>query len=95
MVHNATHSNDPKKLERISKTKDFEVIWAEVVQYIDDIIHLVKPKEMIMFAVDGVAPRAKMNQQRSRRFKTAQERHELKKLAEEAVIEQDSSIGYV
>ena len=95
VVHNVSHSNDPKKLERISKTKDLEVIWAEVVQYIDDIIHLVKPKEMIMFAVDGVAPRAKMNQQRSRRFKTAQERHELKKLAEEALIEQDSSIGYV
>ncbi|CAI2359350.1 unnamed protein product [Moneuplotes crassus] len=92
VVHNATHSNDPKKLERISKAKDFEVIWAEVVQYIDDIIHLVKPKEMIMFAVDGVAPRAKMNQQRSRRFKTAQERHELKKLADDALIEQDPEL---
>ena len=64
VIHNATHSNDPKKLERISKAKDFEIIWAEVVQYIDDIIHLVKPREFCMFAVDGVAPRAKMNQQR-------------------------------
>lgn len=95
VIHNATHSNDPKKLERISKAKDFEIIWAEVVQYIDDIIHLVKPKQMCMFAVDGVAPRAKMNQQRSRRFKTAQERHELKKLAEEAVIDQDTELGYL
>ena len=91
-IHNATHSNDPKKLERICKAKDFEIIWAEVVQYIDDIIHLVKPREMCMFAVDGVAPRAKMNQQRSRRFRAAQERHELKKLADEAIIEQDSSL---
>lgn len=93
VIHNATHSNDPKKLERISKAKDFEVIWAEVVQYIDDIIHLVKPREMCMFAVDGVAPRAKMNQQRSRRFKTAQERHELKKLADDALIDQDSALS--
>jgi 5'-3' exonuclease len=92
VIHNATHSNDPKKLERISKAKDFEVIWAEVIQYIDDIIHLVKPREMCMFAVDGVAPRAKMNQQRSRRFKTAQERHELKKLADDALIDQDADL---
>ena len=94
MVHKATHWNDQKKLERISKTKDFEVIWAEVVQYIDDIIHLVKPKEMIMFAVDGAVPRAKINSQRSWRFRKARERHELKKLAEEGLIKQGYSIGY-
>jgi 5'-3' exoribonuclease 1 len=61
IVHNCIHGNDSKKHERISKLEDFEEVWVNIMKAIDEIIHTVKPRTMIFLAVDGVAPRAKMN----------------------------------
>lgn len=62
IVHNCIHGNDPKRHERISKLNDLEEVWASVMQAIDELVHTIKPKKVLLLAVDGVAPRAKMNQ---------------------------------
>ena len=78
IVHNCIHGNDSKRHERISKLTDFEEVWADIMRAIDEIVHTVKPRKLILLAVDGVAPRAKMNQQRARRFRSAKDSAELR-----------------
>lgn len=69
ILHNCSHAND----DEISAKTDKDVLLA-VFYYIDRIVHIVKPQQLLYMAIDGVAPRAKLNQQRSRRFRSAKVR---------------------
>lgn len=50
-----------------------ESIWLDIFNYINMLVNILKPNKMIVLGLDGVAPRAKMNNQRSRRFKSSRD----------------------
>ena len=65
------YENIKKKIENtMSKDQIEELIIAEVIRYTKYLIcDVVKPSKLTYIALDGPAPRAKMVQQRSRRYK--------------------------
>lgn len=67
IIHNCTHKDGQSAAFRMGEDKMF----ISIFNYIEHLYGKIKPKKVFFMAIDGVAPRAKMNQQRSRRFRTA------------------------
>lgn len=70
IIHNATHGESA-----IGEIPTTDMVASYVFGYISDIFANIQPKKLMFIAVDGVAPRAKLNQQRSRRYRAALDRY--------------------
>nr|CAD7567932.1 unnamed protein product [Timema californicum] len=77
IIHMCSHPNDFDPHFRISEEK----IFRDIFHYIEILIRMIQPQKLFFMAIDGVAPRAKMNQQRGRRFRSAKEAEVLEKQA--------------
>lgn len=50
----------------------YNQIFSSITNYTINLIDIVNPSDLVYIAIDGVAPRAKMHQQRKRRYLSAQ-----------------------
>jgi len=68
------HPKSFEVIDSLTKKMDneqiIELMFKKIIEYIDFLYNYVKPRELLYISIDGVAPMAKINQQRKRRYKS-------------------------
>ena len=73
------------ELRAMSEEERIKVVASKILEMIFDLVYKIKPTEYLVLAVDGVAPMAKITQQRKRRYKKAKD--EMDKLNSESQLD--------
>jgi 5'-3' exonuclease/20S proteasome alpha/beta subunit len=74
IIHGCSHNNSNEEEEGGTSGMSEERIFQNICYYLDRVVRdIAKPNELIYMAIDGVAPRAKLNQQRARRYRAGKE----------------------
>ncbi|EOD18073.1 hypothetical protein EMIHUDRAFT_45174, partial [Emiliania huxleyi CCMP1516] len=89
ILHACTHPEYPYE-----EPSSREAMLEAILLYIEALLALVQPTDLLFIAVDGPPPRAKMNQQRSRRFLAAMEAADRKRMQEQARTALASLLGF-
>jgi 5'-3' exonuclease len=65
----AIHPVAQRAMQQYKNDKTYEqTVIQNVIQYIQTIVSFVEPQQLMFVAIDGIPPRAKMHQQRKRRY---------------------------
>jgi 5'-3' exonuclease len=79
----------PKAFDVLAENKDWKNLekleldmLENICDYLEQLVRLSQPQELLMIAIDGPAPMAKLAQQRTRRFKSIRDRDIQKKIKE-------------
>jgi 5'-3' exonuclease/20S proteasome alpha/beta subunit len=73
ILHGCSHNNMDEEGDPVgAAVSSEEELFRNICYYLDRIVRdIAQPKELLYLAIDGVAPRAKLNQQRARRYRSA------------------------